>query len=48
MAYDLREQISQQLIDAISNGIEPWKRPWRASKNAGAQPTSNRAVATRA
>lgn len=36
MAHDLREQISQQLIDAISNGIEPWKRPWRASKNAGA------------
>ena len=35
MPQDIRETISQQLIAAISTGAVPWKRPWRASKNAG-------------
>jgi len=32
---DLRKEITLQIIEAIKSGVKPWKRPWRASPNAG-------------
>jgi antirestriction protein ArdC len=33
---ELREQITQRIIDALSSGsLPPWRRPWRAGTNTG-------------
>lgn len=32
---EIRESITQQIIDALTQGTTPWRRPWRHSKNAG-------------
>ena len=33
--HEIRESITQQIIDALTQGTTPWRRPWRQSKNAG-------------
>jgi antirestriction protein ArdC len=37
MSYqaDLRNQVNQKLINALSQGLTPWRKPWSPAKNAG-------------
>jgi len=32
---EIRESITQKLIEAMENGTMPWRRPWKRSPNAG-------------
>ena len=32
---EIRQQITQQIINSLKQGIVPWKRPWSADKNCG-------------
>jgi antirestriction protein ArdC len=32
---ELRQQITNRIIEALENGVMPWRRPWRQSKNTG-------------
>lgn len=32
---EIRDQITAQILDALSKGTVPWRRPWRTDKNAG-------------
>jgi antirestriction protein ArdC len=32
---EIRDQITSQIIDALSKGTVPWRRPWRVHQNAG-------------
>lgn len=36
---EIRQQITQEIIDSLKQGIVPWKRPWSADKNCG-RPTN--------
>ena len=36
---EIRQQITQQIINSLQQGIVPWKRPWSADKNCG-RPTN--------
>ena len=36
---EIRQQITQQIIESLQQGIVPWKRPWSADKNCG-RPTN--------
>jgi antirestriction protein ArdC len=31
----IRDQITAQIVDALSKGTVPWRKPWRSDKNAG-------------
>ena len=31
----IRDSITAQIVDALSKGTAPWRRPWHADKNAG-------------
>lgn len=35
-AQEVRERITNQMIDALSKGSPPWRKPWSAGPNAGA------------
>ena len=32
---EIRQQITQEIIDSLQQGIVPWKKPWSADKNCG-------------
>ena len=32
---ELRQQITNRIIEALEQGVMPWRRPWRQSKNTG-------------
>ena len=32
---EIRKQITEKLIAALENGVMPWRRPWKQSKNTG-------------
>lgn len=34
-AQEVRERITNQMIDALSKGMPPWRKPWSAGLNAG-------------
>ena len=36
---EIRQQITQQIINSLKQGTVPWKRPWSADKNCG-RPTN--------
>jgi antirestriction protein ArdC len=36
---EIRQQITQEIIESLQRGIVPWKRPWSADKNCG-RPTN--------
>ncbi len=36
---ELRQQITQEIINSLQQGIVPWRRPWSADKNCG-RPTN--------
>ncbi len=29
-ATELRESVTNQILEALQNGVAPWRRPWRA------------------
>jgi antirestriction protein ArdC len=37
MSYqtDLRNKINDQIVDALSRGVTPWRKPWSPAKNTG-------------
>ncbi len=32
---EIRQQITEKLIQALENGVMPWRKPWTTSKNTG-------------
>lgn len=32
---EIRERISQQIVDALEKGVRPWRKPWIAGQNTG-------------
>mgnify|MGYP002640162158 CR=1 FL=1 len=32
---ELRQQITNQIIDALKRGVAPWRQPWINHENAG-------------
>ena len=32
---EIRQQITNRIIEALEQGVLPWRRPWRQSKNTG-------------
>jgi antirestriction protein ArdC len=35
---DIRQQVTQRIVQALESGTVPWRRPWRVSPNASGRP----------
>ena len=42
---EIRQQITQKIVEALKRGVVPWRRPWRSNSNSG---TPSNAVSSKA
>ena len=42
---EIRQQITQKIVEAFKRGVVPWRRPWRSNSNSG---TPSNAVSSKA